>query len=239
MQTALPASPLSPAWTDQDSPCGFFTEDMSPLFSHDDREVATPASSSPLKSQAHHSPDSASALGPSGPIHFTDSEKALNSLMDFLQVTPCQSVAPTPVGSPVQSRKRTPSSPMRALTLPPLANDSLSPEAPSFVKNYRSPQQSPPATSNSMDVHAAFLPPEFYSSHSSTSKDLRPPPSIRGEEHRSKSPFAKSKVMTLHDFSWRPTNVQVHVDCIATEASVDALNLLEEEVQRMMQIITV
>lgn len=249
MQTPHPTSPpLSPSWSADDSRCGFFADDMSPLFSEESQGAAM----SPMKSSSNGfleeqppQPARASAeamsLGPSGPLHFVDGETALNTLMDYLQMTPCQSVAPTPVGSPVSSPKRAPLSLFKPLTLP-AATASLqetNPVSQSHSQSHRSAQQSPLMTSSSVQALAAFLPPEVYSNKPPNASNCRPSSLSADEEHRSKSPFVKTNVLSLQNFSLAPTNTQAYVDCIATEPAVEALNLLEEEVQRMLRLITV
>ena len=210
---------------------------MSPLIEFECHPDAMSVSMSPLRGaqQVQNSGEPATTLGPTGPLHFIDAEASLNTLMDFLQVTPCPSVTPTPVGSPAASPKRTPN--FNAVRLPPL-DTSLSLHQPRLA-NSRSALQSPLQTTN--EAHAAFLPPEFFLEQSAQhSESHRKPQRPNTEEqHRSKSPFVKTEVLTLSNFSWNPTNPQNYVDCICTEPAVEAMNLLEEEIQKMMQVISI
>ena len=217
---------------------------MSPLLNIDAPPDQSMNSMSPLRGQQAKSllQNENSLMVPTESVQFIQTDQSIHSLMDFLQVTPHNSVAPTPVGSPVGSPRRSVGH-MEGLHLPPLIpSSSHSQTSHEIQQHFRSSLQSPLSTTNPNEAQAAFLPPEFQledNENFSGRRRLAPSTAAEEQQHRGKSPFVPSNLLCLSDFSLKATSPSAHIECIVTEPAVEALNLLEAEIQRMMRIIRV
>lgn len=217
MSTLLFGSDSRPQWLEpSDNQCeGFFADDMSPFTPFKELGGAAAAEEHPRAIQ----------LGPRGPVPRMDSDTAI-SLLGILPA----SLAGTPMGTP----KSTP------VASPNWGQGFLGPMSPE-------PLHLPPSQSR-----AAFLPPEFYLDNtlaapdpaqqtlfSAMSREPSREPRHEPSHKRSRSPLTEQgHFLNASSFSL-PHRAQPYIECNASEAAIQALGLLEEEITQKLGVISI
>lgn len=213
MSTLLFDSDSRPQWLEPfDNQCeGFFPDGMSPFTPFKELGGASATGEHPRAIQ----------LGPRGPVPRMDSDTAVS----LLSILPA-SLAGTPMGTP----KSTP------VASPNWGQGFLGPTSPEPL--YLTPSHS----------RAAFLPPEFYLDGALAAPDpaQQTPPSAmsrkasREPSHkRSKSPLTEQgHFLNASSFSL-PHRAQPYIECNASEAAIQALGLLEEEITQKLGVISI
>lgn len=199
------------SWAKTDQSEGFFPEGMSPFRAFQDESYQGGAGGAPYMQ-----------LGPRGPLPPMESDDVAMSLIGILATpvaTPVATPTPTPVGSPKWGR--------------------LSSEITPRNKLFEPGEPGEPGAEPGAAHGAAFLPPEFYLD--APMLPVTPTKSNNPESHkRSRSPQTETGCFLGKACFSLPVKVAPHVnECNVTEAEVQGLGLLEEELVQMMQTIVV
>ena len=218
MSALLFDSDSRPQWLEpSDNQCkGFFPDDMSPFTPF--KGVSAAAVEQPRAIQ----------LGPRGPVPTMDSETAV-SLLGILPA----SLAGTPAGTPMGTPKSTP------VASPKWGQEILGPMSPEPL--HLAPSHN----------RAAFLPPEFYldgalaapdpaqqTAPSAMSREASREARHEASHKRSRSPLTEQgHFLNASSFSL-PHRAQPYIECNASEAAIQALGLLEEEITQRLGVIS-
>ena len=202
-----------PQWSEpSDNQCeGFFPGGMSPFTPFKELGGAAAAGEHPRAIQ----------LGPRGPVPTMDSDTAIS----LLSILPASS-AGTPMGTPMGTPKSMPVA------------------SPNWGQGFLGPTSPEPLHLNPSHSRAAFLPPEFYLDGALAAPDpaQQTPPSAMSREpshKRSRSPLTKQgHFLNASSFSL-PHRAQPYIECNASEAAVQALGLLEEEITQKLGVISI
>lgn len=214
------------------SATGFFPEDMSPVVTYEDAGESTPHAQgdhhdalgmleplvAPLMAPSMAPPirPLVGALkGPQGPVPFLS--HADDDDVSLFQLLQRSSVSNTPIGTPTVTPRPSPVG------------------SPQWRPN-ESLQSASPVRLSSSTSSAAFLPPEFYLDNAFLPG--KPPASVPAAK-RSRSLIREHHEALKGSSFSLPLKVQPHVECTVTENAIGELNLLEEEITRVLRAVQI